>query len=200
MHDSRIKERNNKYLAVLSTSHVDLSPQSKDPSISHYPRKLTTTSGRIPAQPNTATAGIRPRHRIPLTQSPQPIPPPRIEAFIPDGLPQMSHLIRFLHPVLASAKLNDTSRLPFTTLLLVSLPARAESKERSSPHCGHLHFQMHFRPTKTYHMRERDTMDRSRGVITAPKVQVRRLINKQKNTKMRDITHMQRFSSAMCGM
>ena len=37
-------------------------------------------SGRIPAQPNTTSSGIRSSHRIPQTQSHQPVSPRHIQA------------------------------------------------------------------------------------------------------------------------
>ena len=49
-------------------------------------------------------------------------------------------------------------------------------------------------------MRERDTMDRSRGMNTAPKVQVRRLVNKQKKYKNERHHTYATFLIAMCGM
>ena len=69
----RGQERINHQLNVLSVSNVDLSTQSKDTSIVMIPgygqHRLVE-----PDQPNTASCGIRPRHRIPQTLFLKPIP------------------------------------------------------------------------------------------------------------------------------
>ena len=82
-HEPRGQKGINQQLTPPSVSHVDVSTQSKDTSICHYRRKRTTTSGRIQCQPNTASSGVRSSHRIPWTQSRQPILPRHIQALLP---------------------------------------------------------------------------------------------------------------------
>ena len=48
-HQPARQERINQQLTSLPVSHVNLSTQSKDTSICHYPKNQTTTSGRNPA-------------------------------------------------------------------------------------------------------------------------------------------------------
>ena len=127
----RIQEIINQQLTTLSISHVDLSTQPKDTSICHYPRNRTTTSGRIPAQSNTANSGIRSSHRIQQTQFLQPIRPRHIKASL-DGL-SSTLLIRctdirplhlpfapathpspeFLHHTISRQQVPRTSHSPF---------------------------------------------------------------------------------------
>ena len=79
---------------TLSSPRVDLSTQSQDTSMCHCPKNRTTTSGRIPAQANTASSG----HQM---QSQNPMDPVLHHSHhvtsrpsTPGALSSMTHLLR----------------------------------------------------------------------------------------------------------